>query len=77
MITAIWKGRIEFSPLTEFAFYREQSLIEDLISTIGITVGPEEGGHDLGRNPEDGKFSRSSKQAEGSWVSVVESYHAV
>ena len=42
MIIAIWKGRDEFSPLTEFAFYEEQSLIEDFVSTIARKVDPGE-----------------------------------
>ena len=42
MIIAIWKGRVEFSPLAEFAFYKEQSFIEDLISTIAKNVNPGE-----------------------------------
>ena len=42
MIIAIWKGRAEFSPLTEFAFYKEQNLIEDLVSTIARKVDPGE-----------------------------------
>ena len=39
---AIWIGRIECSPLTEFAFNQEESLIEDLVSTIAVTVDPGE-----------------------------------
>ena len=35
---AIWKGRIEYSPLKEFAFKQKRSLIDDLVSTI-ITAG--------------------------------------
>jgi len=29
-----WKVRITISPLTEFAFNEEQSLIENLVSTV-------------------------------------------
>ena len=37
LIIAIWQGRTEFCPLTELAFNQEQSLIENLGSTIAIT----------------------------------------
>ena len=37
LIIANWQSRIEFSPLTELAFNQEQSLIENLVSTIAIT----------------------------------------
>ena len=37
LIIAIWQCRIEFSSLTELAFNQEQSLIENLVSTIAIT----------------------------------------
>ena len=36
LIISIWQGRTEFSPLTELAFNQEQSLIENLVSTIAI-----------------------------------------
>ena len=38
MIIAIWKSRIEFSVLTKLAFNQKQSLIENLVSTIAVSV---------------------------------------
>ena len=42
MIIAIWKGRTEFSHLTEFAFNPEQSLTEDSVSAVAIVLDPGE-----------------------------------
>ena len=42
LIKSIWKGRIEYSPLKEFAFNQKQSLIGDLVSTITAAVDPGE-----------------------------------
>lgn len=37
-----FEKRLKCSPLTEFAFNQEESLIEDLVSTIAVTVDPGE-----------------------------------
>ena len=42
LIVAIWKGRIEFSPLTEFAFNQEQSLRENILNSVATNVDPGE-----------------------------------
>lgn len=65
LIIAIWKGRIEFSHLTEFAFNPEQSLTEDAVSALAIMVDPGEAVIYEGTQRQ-GLCSRNSKQAGGS-----------
>ena len=55
--------RIEFTPLTEFAFNQVQSLIETMKGGVAATVDP--GGRDPGKVKRHWQFSRSSEQAGG------------
>ena len=52
LVVAIWKGRIEFSPLTEFAFNQEQSLRENILNSVATNVDPGEA-MIWEKNPED------------------------
>ena len=67
--------RIEFTPLTEFAFNQVQSLIENMMSRVAATVDP--GGRVIWEKSRDGgNLAGAQNRQEDFLVSVTEKENA-
>lgn len=67
--------RIEFTPLTEFAFNQVQSLIENMMSRVAATV--DSGGRAIQEKSRDtGNLAGAQNRQEECLVSVTEKENA-